>query len=64
MSKYLEFVEKEKSVSVMNKSQNQCLGEIIFYEPWKQYVFDPSYMTVFSHECLADIIKVIQEKNK
>lgn len=65
MSKYLEFEEDMTgSIFVISKKQKSPLGEITFYVPWKQYVFEPISNAIFNDECLRDIIKVIQDKNK
>lgn len=64
MSKYLEFEKFGDKTMVMSKKQNRCLGEIIFYKPWKQYTFSPSYLAVFNDECLMDIVKQIKILNR
>lgn len=40
------------------------LGIVEWYERWHQYVFDPEAGAVFSHDCLAELVRFIQEQNK
>ena len=63
MSKYLEFIKDEKGTIVLSKRQNSILGEIRFYQPWKQYVFEPVPNALFNDECLTDIIQQIKSLN-
>ena len=65
-TKYLKFIviiKKPKTVviGVYNKSQNDCIAEIEWYGPWRQYCFTPSYGTVWNNQCLTDVNKVINQ---
>ena len=65
MSKYLEFEEDMTGeIFIISKKQKSPLGKITFYVPWRQCVFEPISNAIFNDECLQDIIKVIQDKNK
>lgn len=60
MNKYIEFKEvpykgKTQRFEVVSKSSGDILGRIQWYSQWRQYVFMPSYPTVWNSECLADI---------
>ena len=44
---------------VINRKCGFILGEILWYASWRQYVFCPSEETVFSVDCMADIIHFI-----
>lgn len=67
MSKYLKFERHEvvpEISDVISKRQKQCLGTILYYPPWKQYVFEPISNTIFNDECLKDIFAEIAELNQ
>lgn len=63
MSKYLEFQRLVEEMIVLNKKTKTSLGRIIYYKPWKQYVFEPKHYTVFNDECLEDIVNQIKAMN-
>ena len=65
MSKFLKFEDDMAGIIwVYNKRSRDALGWIEHYKPWKQCVFAPYPDTVFSHECLRDILKKVEEMNK
>jgi len=68
MSKYLEFKKagfaSEKRITVLSKKQKSPLGEIVFYQLWKQYIFEPISNAIFNDECLMDISSYITILNK
>ena len=39
------------------------LGEVLWYSPWRQYVFKPARDTVFNHECLFELQRFLQRTN-
>jgi len=49
--------------TVANRKNNDVLGVILWYGPWRQYVFVPtlSYETIYSPGCLRDIADFVQE---
>lgn len=56
--KYIEFRQHPFDDSVwvcLNRKSRHQLGGVVWYSPWRQYVFEPSSEVVFSHDCLADI---------
>lgn len=66
MSKYLEFKQivyegKTKRFEVISKSKGDLLGRIMWYGAWRQYIFSPSYPTIWNKNCLNDIEKFLQE---
>lgn len=40
---------------VRHKDSDTLLGKIAWYNPWRQYVFEPEMCTVFSAGCQHDI---------
>ena len=64
VSKYLIFENYEEGVLVLNKGTRTVVGKIYFYPHWKQFVFEPKAYSVFSDECLQDIIWKIKLLNK
>ncbi len=64
MSKYLILREYEKGIIVENKKRGSLLGEICFRYQWKKLVFCPRQNTVFSEDCLQDIIDKMKQLEK
>jgi len=65
MSEYLEFslIErkpKTKVIGVWSKTNPVSLGVIRWFPGWRQYCFFPQEGTVYSVECLNDIITHIR----
>jgi hypothetical protein len=54
---------KTSIFAVANKKSRDGLGVILWYGPWRQYVFVPtlSYETVYSPGCLRDIADFLRE---
>ena len=53
--------KKTKTISVINKSMNEEIAEIVWYPAWRQYCFFPSldFDTVWNNTCLRDILEVL-----
>lgn len=66
VSKYLKFKKvthggyKTKRFQVCSAKYDFPLGEIRFYNFWRQYCFFPFKDTVFNNTCMGDIIKFIK----
>ncbi len=69
-SKYLRFEEvtelsknkKTKDFRVWNQSNNNFVGFINWYGPWRRYVFStPKQEMVYDTNCLKDIARFIDE---
>lgn len=63
--KYIHF---EKSLSgvkniwhILTNRENDFLGRIIYFNRWQQYVLDSELGSIFSQDCLADIIDFIKQ---
>ena len=68
-TKYLIFIivkikQKTVIVNIYNKSQNDLIAEIVWYNPWRQYCFCPGYGTVWNNQCLSDVNTVIESLKK
>jgi hypothetical protein len=37
------------------------IGEVRWYSPWRQYVFEPEPLTVWNRDCLQDISVFLQK---
>jgi hypothetical protein len=64
---YFRLVEEKPKTqvwSVVNKSQGYTLGNIMWYSPWRQYVFEPQGNMVFNTICLDTINNFIKRLNK
>ena len=61
-SKYLIF-ESTSYGRVLVFNKKEFLGFIEYYPKWKQYIFEPALNTIYSFECLQDIIDKIKECN-
>ena len=67
MSKHLEFKASAMGSTVFNRKSGVELGNIFFYRPWTQYVFEPTMVcAVFNDGCLNEIIQQIKhlKRNK
>ena len=64
-TKYLDFIEfentgrKTRVYGVYNKNSGNIIGCIKWYNKWRQYCFYPMNDTIFSNDCMNDIIKTI-----
>ena len=64
--KYIYFIKvKDKPKTSVwhckNKSNNDLLGVIEWYGPWRQYCFNPHPYTVFNFTCLDHINNFINQ---
>ena len=60
MSKYLRFVliagtAKTQTYHVISAHQGNVLGEIDWYIPWRQYVFEAAPDTIWNKDCLREV---------
>ena len=39
----------------LQNKEHAVLGSVLWYSPWKKYVFVPATAVVFDEQCLADI---------
>jgi len=63
---FLKFEESKTFPGTYNvlSSEGKMIGEIIYYQKWSTYVFEPYKGTVWSVECLNDIIEFIKKTKK
>ena len=66
---YIEFVKIAQKARtsiwvIRNLSSGTDLGEVIWKNGWRQYVFSPNIGTEYSIGCLFDIIAFVQDLNK
>lgn len=59
---YVKFAEGPRSVQVQTL-RGESLGEIGWYQSWRQHVFLPEYGTVFSFDCMEDIAAQVKAMN-
>ncbi len=67
-NKWIEIVEiphegKTKSFNIINKSDDDTIGEIYWYSSWRQYCFYSYGNMIFSSGCLDFIIDFLKEIN-
>lgn len=70
-SEYMVFVRdleweknhKTQFWTIKSRRSGDLLGDIKWYGPWRQYVFEP-YDAIFNTGCLADIYKFIMALNE
>jgi len=71
--KHLQFIEvevgekKTKQFEVQSLYDSSQLGNIHWYGGWRQYVFEPSFETRWSWDCLKELsefIKMIMDARK
>lgn len=67
MKKY-KFITIEKSYAdentylIYNNKSRTSMGDIVWYPPWKQWVFKTDYDFVWSADCLRDVINFIENE--
>ena len=65
--KHIHFVEAGKeagkvSYNCLNNKTSTILGQVFFYNAWRQYALEPEdRYIVFSQSCLADIIDFMKQ---
>jgi hypothetical protein len=52
---------RKPQFSVSSKHDNSHLGVIEWWAYWKQYVFTPDIDSIYSADCLGEIIKKLTE---
>jgi len=52
---YIHFKEVDDYWECRNNKKNKVLGIVYTSKQWKQYVYAPQTITVYSADCLADI---------
>lgn len=63
MPRYIEFRkdpdkhEGRDSFAIVNKASHARIGDVFFYGPWKKWVMTVEPDTVWSDDCLSDIIQ-------
>lgn len=69
MSEYINFTQipysgKTKRFEVTAVKTQITLGRICWYSGWRQYVFMPSFETLWNSECLKSITEYLEQLNK
>ena len=64
VSKYLRFVligdtGKTQVYNVLSVTQGSILGRLLWYGPWRQYVFEPQPDTVWNKDCLREVAEYL-----
>ena len=56
--------EKTNGYTIVSKSNDNPLGYISWYSPWRQYCFYTIEEIVFNHDCLNYIKEYLMKLNK
>lgn len=59
--KLKEHKPKTEVYSVLTRSHDELIGEMRYFAKWRQYCFFPIKDTVYSKECLGDLLLFIQD---
>ena len=67
--KYIHFVKvKEKPRTAVyecrNNRSSEDIGQVGWYGPWRQYVFEAEMGAVFNNQCLLDIASFLFNLNR
>ena len=46
---------------ILTNREDDFLGRIVWYDRWRQYVLDSELGSIFSRDCLTDIIDFIKQ---
>lgn len=68
MAKYIEFKQipfdgKTKRIEVRFISGGGLLGKIQYRPGWRCYIFEPCFPTIWSSDCLLDIVAKLNDLN-
>lgn len=55
--------KKTKTWDIRSNRGDDLLGVIQWYPGWRQYTFQPCSSTVFSRDCLEEIVKMLRRVN-
>jgi len=66
MSNYIRFEVMEKKpktnvYGIFSLSDESLLGQIYWYSPWRQYVFDSYSKTIWNDGCLEEVTNFLKE---
>jgi len=62
---FIQFKQlSEDSFLCFNNRSGVEIGVVVYYPPWKMYVYQPEQDTVYSPDCLTDIADFLQSLNK
>ena len=65
LSKFVAYdIYPNGSIYVVTSKDHVDLGEIEYYEPWKQYIYVSDNDRIYSADCLKDIARFLEEKNQ
>lgn len=54
---------KTEEWNIVNNSSRTKIGSIVWYGPWRQYIFEPSEDTVWNSGCLREIQEFLVVRN-
>jgi len=60
MKEFLTFIKRPRGYMVLNKRNQDILGQIYYYEKWKRWVFESFEDSFFSIECLEQISGLVK----
>lgn len=60
----MEDTGKTQTWGVVNKSGGYRLGQILWYNGWRQYVFCPDENTDYNNTCLETIMNFLTRLNR
>lgn len=55
---------KTKVWAICSTEDEQFLGSIYWYGPWRQYIFEPSDSTLWHKGCLQDVVEFLDKVNR
>jgi len=70
ITKHLEFIaedikgRKTPIIHVGSRSSGDEIAFIEWYSPWRQYIFQTHYNTIWSRSCLTDVLEVLNQLMK
>ena len=53
---------KTKVWDVLSGGNGLLLGSLRWYPPWRRYVFEPAFATLFDRNCLMEIVDFIEKQ--
>ena len=64
MRKYIKFrlikIKPKTNIYEVVNSKKEILGKVYWHVPWRQYIFDPEFDTIWSKGCMGEICDFIK----
>ena len=64
--RFIKIAQTDKNnYSVVTKKDDILLGEIVYFEQWHKFVFQPEFETIYDSQCMIELgeyLKLLKKK--